>query len=188
MAEALLGTRITERELPAAVISAGVLEGGRERPPQVTAVLAKRGIAFPDQLSRQLLQGDLQGADLVLGMERAHVRDTVLLEPESWPRTFTLKELVRRGEELGPRQPVQLPGAWLARAHEGRERPDLLGDSLFDDVADPYGGPNSAYEAAVSEIEDLVDRLVYLLWPMSGSVGDACRTRSVPPLGSASRL
>ena len=47
----------------------------------------------------------------------------------------------------------------------GRERPDLLGDSLLDDVADPYGGPNSAYEATVSEIEGLVDRLVYLLWP-----------------------
>jgi hypothetical protein len=82
----------------------------------------------------------LQRADLVLGMERAHVRHAVLLEPEAWPRTFTLKELVRRGEELGSRPPVESPGAWLARAHEGRDRPDMLGDSLLDDVADPYGG------------------------------------------------
>jgi protein-tyrosine-phosphatase len=92
----------------------------------------------------------------------------VLLEPEAWPRTFTLKELARRGAELGPRPPFESPGAWLARAHEGRDRPDLLGDSPLDDVADPYGGPSSAYEAAVTEIEDLVDRLVSLLWPMSG--------------------
>ena len=168
MAEALLGARIAERELPAAVGSAGLLEGGRERPPEVTAVLAKRGVALPDQLSRQLLQDDLQRADLLLGMERAHVRYTVVLEPEAWPRTFTLKELVRRGAELGPRPPVESPGAWLARAHEGRDRPDLLGDSPLDDVADPYGGPSSAYEAAVTEIEDLVDRLVSLLWPISG--------------------
>ena len=168
MAEALLGTRIAERELPAAVISAGVLEGGRERPPQVTAVLTKRGIALPDQLSRQLLQSDLQRADLVLVMERAHVRHSVLLVPGAWPRAFTLKELVRRGEELGPRPTEESPGAWLARAHEGRDRRDLLGDSPLDDVADPYGGPSSAYEAAVTEIEDLVDRLVYLLWPISG--------------------
>ena len=168
MAEALLGTRIAERELPAAVISAGVLEGGRERPPQVTAVLAKRGIALPDQLSRQLLQSDLQRADLVLVMERAHVRHSVLLVPEAWPRAFTLKELVRRGAELGPRPPVESPGAWLARAHEGRDRRDLLGDSPLDDVADPYGGPNSAYEAAVTEIEDLIDNLVHLLWPIRG--------------------
>ena len=165
MAEALLRTRIAERELPAVVVSAGLLEGGRERPPEVTAVLAKRGIALPDQLSRQLVQDDLQRADLVLVMERAHVRHSVLLVPEAWARTFTLKELVRRGEELGPRPPFQSPGAWLARAHEGRDRPDLLGDSPLDDVADPSWGPSSAYEAAATEIEDLVDRLLYLLWP-----------------------
>ena len=165
MAEALLGTRIAERELPTVVVSAGLLEGGRERPPEVTAVLAKRGIALPDQLSRQLLQDDLQRADLVLVMERAHVRQSVLLVPETWARTFTLKELVRRGEELGPRPTEESPGGWLARAHEGRDHPDLLGDSPLDDLADPYGGPSSAYEAAVTEIEDLVDRLVYLLWP-----------------------
>jgi len=165
MAEALLRTRIAERELPAVVVSAGLLEGGRERPAQVNAVLAKRGISLPDQLSRQLLRGDLQHADLVLVMERAHVRHSVLLVPEAWARTFTLKELVRRGEELGPRPPFQSPGAWLARAHEGRDRPDLLGDSPLDDVADPSWGPSSAYEAAATEIEDLVDRLLYLLWP-----------------------
>jgi protein-tyrosine phosphatase len=166
MAEALLGTRIAERELPATVVSAGLLEGGHERSPEVTAVLAKRGVALPDKLSRQLLQGDLQRSDLVLGMERAHVRHAVLLEPEAWPRTFTLKELVRRGAELGLRPSFESPGAWLARAHEGRERRDLLGGSLLDDVADPYGSPSSAYEAAVSEIEGLVDRLVELLWPV----------------------
>jgi len=143
------------------------LEGGHERTAEVAVVLAKRGVAFPDKLSRQLVQGDLQSADLVLGMERAHVRHSVLLEPDVWSRTFTLKELVRRGAELGPRPSFESPGAWLVRAHEGRERRDLLGDSPLDDVADPYGGPSSAYEAAVTEIEDLVDRLVHLLWPMS---------------------
>jgi protein-tyrosine phosphatase len=165
MAAALLGARVAERELPATVVSAGLLEGGHERPPEVTAVLEDRGIALADQLSRQLEQADLQHADLVLGMERAHVRYSVLLEPEAWSRSFTLKELVRRGSELGPRPPVESPGAWLARAHEGRDRPDMLGDSALDDVADPYGGPGSAYEAALTEIEDLVDRLVSLLWP-----------------------
>jgi protein-tyrosine-phosphatase len=166
MAEALLVTRAAERELPATIVSAGVLEGGHERTAEVTAALAKRGIALPDKLSRRLVQGDLQSADLVLGMERAHVRQSVLLEPDVWSRTFTLKELVRRGAKLGARPSFESPGEWLARAHEGRERNDLLGDSLIDDVADPYGGPSSTYEAAVTEIEDLVDRLVSLLWPI----------------------
>ena len=165
MTEALLGTRIAERDVPVVVGSAGLLEGGRQIPPQVTAVLAKRGIALPEQLSRQLRRCDLLHADLVIGMERAHVRHSVILEPEAWPRTFTLKELVRRGEKIGPRLPAESPGAWLARVHEGRERRDLLGESPFDDVADPYGGPSSAYEAAASEIEELLDRVECLLWP-----------------------
>ncbi len=167
IAEALLLRRVAERDLPASIVSAGLLEGGHERTAEVAVVLAKRGVALPDKLSRQLVQGDLQSADLVLGMERAHVRHSVLLEPGAWSRTFTLKELVRRGAELGPRPSFEPPGAWLARAQEGRERQDLLGDSPIDDVADPYGGPSSDYEAAATEIEDLVDRLVLLLWPMS---------------------
>ena len=167
MAEALLVRRVAERELPATIVSAGLLKGGHERTAEVTVVLAERGVALPDKLSRQLIQRDLQSADLVLAMERAHVRHSVLLEPGAWPRTFTLKELVRRGTELGPRPSFESPGKWLARAHEGRERQDLLGDSPIDDVTDPHGGPSSAYEAAATEIEDLVDRLVHLLWPMS---------------------
>jgi protein-tyrosine phosphatase len=166
MTEALFSSRIAERDMPVVVGSGGLLEGGRQRPPQVTSVLAKRGIALPDQLSRQLRRSDLQHADLVIAMERAHVRHSVVLEPEAWPRTFTLKELVRRGERIGPRRPAESPGAWLARAHEGRDRRDLLGESAFDDVADPYGGPSSAYEAAASELEGLVDRFERLLWPL----------------------
>jgi hypothetical protein len=41
-----------------------------------------------------------------------------------------LKELVRRGAELGPRPAVESPGAWLARAHEGRDRPDVMKERL----------------------------------------------------------
>jgi len=169
MAEALLGARIAERELPAAVGSAGLLEGGRERPPEVTAVLAKRGVALPDQLSRQLLQGDLQRADLVLGMERG------ARSPRGASRARSLASDVHL-ERAGPsrsRTRLKATGRVARRvageSHEGRDRPDMLGDSLLDDVADPYGGPSSAYEAAVIEIEDLVDRLVSLLWPISGA-------------------
>ncbi|MHB1510730.1 MAG: arsenate reductase/protein-tyrosine-phosphatase family protein [Acidimicrobiales bacterium] len=176
MAEALLRTLIAERELPATVVSAGLLEGGHERPPEVSTVLSLRGVVLGDGLSRQLVSDDVERADMVLAMERAHVRHAVLLEPEAWPRTFTLKELVRRGEEIGPRLPVESARAWLERAHEGRERHDLLGDSPLDDVADPFGGPSSAYEAAVTEIADLVDRLVHLLWPLGAGLHRLART------------
>src|SRR5205085_4940202 len=99
-----------------------------------------------------------------LGLERAHVREVVVLVPAAWPRAFTLKELVRRGEALGHRCPRESLGAWLARAHAGRSHHDLVGSSISDDVADPYGLSDAAYEETAAEIDNLVARLVALAW------------------------
>ena len=52
-------------------------------------------------------------ADLVLGMERRHVREAVVLLPEIMPKAFTLKELVRRGEEFGARTRGRSLEDWL---------------------------------------------------------------------------
>ena len=38
----------------------------------------------------------VEGHDLVLTMTREHLREVVALDPGAWPRTFTLKEIVRR--------------------------------------------------------------------------------------------
>jgi protein-tyrosine-phosphatase len=104
-------------------------------------------------------------ATLILGLEREHVREAVLLEPSGWPRTFTLKEIVRRGESTGTRQRDESVEQWIARIHQGRVHQDLLGSDAIDDVADPYGGAPGDYEDAADEINDLVTRLVQLLWP-----------------------
>ena len=100
-------------------------------------------------------------------MSREHLREAVLAQPDIWPRAFTLKELVRRGETIGPRAPGESIDAWLARAHAGRNRADLLGSSSADDVEDPIGLSRSAYEKTANELSDLVDRLVDLLWPLA---------------------
>jgi hypothetical protein len=47
----------------------------------------------------------IRHATLRIGLEREHVQEAVLLDGSAWPRTFTLKEIVRRGEEVGPRRP-----------------------------------------------------------------------------------
>ncbi|HET9442384.1 MAG TPA: hypothetical protein VFO65_03615, partial [Acidimicrobiales bacterium] len=77
----------------------------------------------------------------------------------------TLKELVRRGEAVGARSAGQPLAEWLAKAHAGRAKPDLLGESPDDDVDDPIGGPRWRYERTAGELEALVDRLVALLFP-----------------------
>src|SRR5205807_9477899 len=97
-------------------------------------------------------------------MAREHLREAVLLVPACWPRAFTLKELVRRGEIAGPRQAGQSFERWLAAVHAGRERGDLLGASAEDDVADPIGLPVRVYRETANEIDGLTRRLVELAW------------------------
>jgi protein-tyrosine-phosphatase len=107
---------------------------------------------------------DLENADLVIGMGREHVREAVATSPAVWPRCFTLKEFVRRGQAMGF-QPGQSMEAWLAVLHQGRNTTDLLGSATEDDVFDPIGsGSEQDYLACTSQLARLVDELAILLW------------------------
>jgi hypothetical protein len=88
----------------------------------------------------------------------------VLLVPEVWGRTFTLKEFVRRGEMVGHRRPDEALGSWLERLHHGRQRTDLVGSADADDVPDPIGGPLDGYRKTARQLGKLVDAAASLLW------------------------
>lgn len=163
MAAALLGEHLAERGLDTHVHSAGLLESGRPASDHGVAVMAERGLDTSCHRSRRLEPWLVRDADLVVGMSRGHVREVVALEPDAWPRTFTLKELVRRGEASPPRAPGQPLAEWLAGLHTGRSRTGLLGESTADDVADPIGLPRPAYERLAGELDDLSARLARLL-------------------------
>jgi protein-tyrosine phosphatase len=147
------------------VSSAGVLDAGRPASAHSVDILAGRGLDLSTHRSTTVTRELIRAADLVVTMAREHVRHAVVLVPEAWPRTFTLKSLVIRGEKVGPRQPGEEIERWLARVHDGRTRAELLGSSLEHDVADPIGQPRGAYNRMVGELDDLVERLVTLLWP-----------------------
>ncbi len=164
MAEGLLKADLASLCIRASVKSAGALEGGRPAAPDAVAAMAERGVEISSHRSHQLTAEDLVETDLILCLAREHVREVVLLDPSAWPRTFTLKELVRRGESVGQRAPSQPLDEWLAKVHVGRERADLLGASLTDDVSDPIGGPRAGFEAAANEMAGLLDRVVDLIW------------------------
>jgi protein-tyrosine phosphatase len=163
MAEGLLSNRLETLGLPTRVHSAGLHAGGSPAAPEAVAVLAARGIDISAHRSRRLSAPLVNEADLVLGLAREHVRQAVLAEPEAWPRSFTLKEMVRRGERVGPWARGQSLEEWLAKVGADRIHSDMLGESSSDDVADPIGGPTSAYEATVAELSELTDSLAYLL-------------------------
>ena len=178
MAEALLRHRLAEHGLSVSVSSAGLYPSGSPATDEAISVMAERGLDIDPHRSRQLDAGLLAEADLVIGMTREHVREVAVIDGGALGRTFTLKELVRSGLDAGPRRPDESVPAWLARAGAGRRREALLGvgyDPDFD-VEDPVGRPLADHEVTAAELEDLVDRLVALVWP--AKVDDGARERS----------
>ena len=132
--------------------------------PEVISVMASYGIQIVSHRSRIVCAADLASASLVLAMARDNLRYAAITGPGAWPRAFTLKELVRRGEQIGPRPAGEPFSRWLSRVHAGRERTSLLGDSLDDDVADPAGGPLRAYADTAGLLDHLVNRVAWLGW------------------------
>jgi hypothetical protein len=92
------------------------------------------------------------------------VREVAVQVPEVWPRTFTLRELVRRAEDVGARTPGQPLDEWLAKLHAGRTPSQLLGVADEDDVADPIGRNRRAYVQSAAEIDELIGRMAWLVW------------------------
>jgi len=163
MAAALLSRRLDEAGVKAAVSSAGLLFDGKPATDYSLAVMADRGIDTSGHRSRKLRPEMLASADIVIGMAREHVREAAALLPAAWERAFTLKEIVRLGEERGGRAPGEPLERWLARLHAGRRRNDLLGDAADDDVDDPIGRPRRSYQRTANELDDLTARLARLL-------------------------
>src|SRR5580692_11140001 len=161
MAQAMLSARLAARGVAVPVASAGLLGEGRPPPPEVVSVMAATGIDVTGHRSRTVTADDLAAADLILGLAREHVRHAAVLLPAAWPRAFTLRELVRRGRQAGPRAPGEPLGHWLDRAA-------VLGCSPADDVADPVGGPLPAYQATAHLLDLLARDLVELGWPSRG--------------------
>ena len=165
MAEAFLRHQLERRGVPAHVHSAGLMYDGEPATDHGVAVLRELGLDISSHRSRIMGDELLTRADLVLGMARLHIREAVVRVPSIWPRSFTLKELVRRGLETGTRSADQPLSEWLAKCHAGRVPGDLLGESRDDDVADPYGSTRRNYERTAAELHRLIDDLVELAFP-----------------------
>lgn len=152
------------------VSSAGLLPGGAPATRDARRVVD----GLDDHVSRQVSPSLVDGAALVIGMERRHVREVVVSSsPSVFGRTFTLRELVRRASSVGARRGGaggETFDAWLARVGAGRRVGDLVGDDPADDVADPIGQPLAVYRATAAELSDLLDRFVALAWPGAPAV------------------
>lgn len=165
MAEALLRDRLADAGVDATVTSAGLMGEGVPASAHGVTVVGHRGLDLSTHRSRAMTAAMLARADLIITMARLHLREAALLDFDAFARAFTLKELVRRGDERGPRASGESLADWLARIGAGRETTDLIGESALDDVADPIGRPIEAYEQTAAELDALLGRLVALAWP-----------------------
>ena len=162
MAESLLRSRLRAVEAPTLVSSAGTLaEAGL--PPMPDALAVTDGLA--EHTSRRVTAGLVDEADLVLCMTREHVRTIVMLAPDAFERTFTLKDLVKRAAASGPRRPGETIESWLAWVGRGRRIVDLVGYHDPDDVDDPIGLPAEAYRRCAADIDALLATIVALVFP-----------------------
>jgi protein-tyrosine-phosphatase len=162
---AALSRRAATDGLPVEVFSAGVavMPGVSATPPTVAAARA-RGFDLTNHVATALEDDSVRGTDLVIGLERRHVQEIVVRDPNAFAKTFTLKELVRRGTEVGPRAADQPVREWLSEVHRGRRAQDLLGLSNADDVIDPTGSAMVDHDTVADEIDDLARQVLDLLF------------------------
>lgn len=165
MAQVLLADALSVRDVDARVHSAGLLDDGRAASEHGVTLMADRGLDLSAHRSRRMTAAMLGAADLIIGMERRHVREAAVLEPSCWPRAFTLPELARRAQAAGPRPAGTALDAWLPTLVEGRTTADHLGSDPRDEVADPYGRSLRTYRRCAEQLDQLVAEVVDGLWP-----------------------
>ena len=182
MAEVLLADALGRRAFGATVSSAGLLDDGRPASPHSVTPMAERGLDLSGHASRHMTAEMLERADLVVGMERRHVREAAVLVPTAWPRAFTLPELARRATAAGPRPDGVDVADWLTALVEGRTTADHLGDVAADEIADPIGRSLRTYGKCAAQLEELIEVVADRLVP-----GPPPESDPIPTLRSTTR-
>jgi protein-tyrosine-phosphatase len=103
--------------------------------------------------SRQVDEGDLLRAELIVAMEADHVRFVRRGFPEAADRTATIRRLCADLPPAPPSLAERLVGLALASTEL----------SAHEDVIDPAGGDDATYAACVAELWALCQKLVMLL-------------------------
>ena len=163
MAAALLARQLQATRSPTAVISAGTNAVDAAVAFEAVAVLSDLGIDIAGHRARLLSRADLDEADLVLVMERAHVAHVVATSADVFGKTFCLRELATNAANRGARRADEGFEEWLARMHRGRRAADVLRGGTELDVADPIGQDRAAFERCARELDGLTRSIAPLV-------------------------
>ena len=158
IAQELAGSR------PFLFASAGLLPGGYAVPENGLAVAAERGLRLVDHVSTRVEPRSLARWDVVLTMSRGHARELVAIEPDLWPRVFTLRQFRRWLQAAGPPRHVTI-GPWIRDVGADRSRSELVGANADDDVADPINEGIPAWREMADLLEEEITTVLDLISP-----------------------
>lgn len=166
MMAGLLAAHCREVGVPARILSAGMRASGRS-PASDPAIrlLAGRGIDVRDHVSTRVDEPHVRHADLIVCAQHDQVVSISGAHPGSFRKTFTLPEIVRLGELVGPRRRTPWED-WLTGLGEHRFDPMQyleVSRAVVGELADPTGMSPATWQLAFDEIDDLTRRLVELL-------------------------
>jgi len=165
MAEALLRARLATVAPEVVVGSAGILFDGHPAERNAVRAVARHDIDLSGHRSQVVSAGLVEDAAVIIGMERRHVVAVADLDADLFARTFTLPELVRTIDVVGPRKADTDLRTWVERAGSLRT---LEGYGLSDpssEIADPMGGTARTFRACAEAIDRLLATFVSLAWP-----------------------
>ena len=164
MAERLLVSRLDPVDRDAVAVSSAGTRAvvGRPMSSQTRPRLRALGGDPDGFVATQLTEARIASADLILGMTAEHTDRILYLDPGAFSRTFLLTEFARAVEGLGGSPDPGDPARWRRLADQAMEarRQGLVPPRDDDDVADPYGRDDAAFDAMARRLAPAVDRIV----------------------------
>jgi protein-tyrosine phosphatase len=153
MAEGFLRWEAERRSLDIDVRSTGTHAWtGRAATIEGRRVMNEHGVSIDNHRTLELDNDLVEWADLIIGMSREHVRETVRAFPGAGYRTYTMKGFL---EMLPSLPPYADTVSWLEAAAAMR---DVAESVASPDIDDPIGEREAAYRRVAAEIRDLVER------------------------------
>ena len=147
-------------EFDVRLTSAGLMAPGQPATPRTMKILAERGFDVSEHRSRQIGPW-IAASDLIVTMTFEQLRAVVANDATLWPRTFALRQLVRRSASIRPRAADQDPSAWIAQFHEGRTVRDTVGEVALE-VDDPTGHSTRRHRELAEQFDVMFHRLTAL--------------------------
>ena len=132
-------------------------------PPVGVTLMHELGLDLSGHRSLPVAPESLRDADLVLGMDREHVRELVSRSAGIQSKTFTLTEFVHRAEHAAPRGRHQRLSDWLDQVGGDRGDDGAPPVGVADDIIDPYGQRPEVWRAVIAQLDDLTQRAVAVL-------------------------